>query len=58
MTHEFIDNTGKPVSASDIREALDVINKYLIIGMTKLPPELAVQLPNISRCLRELASTK
>lgn len=52
------DLTGKPVSKQDIDEALIVVQKYLVKGMTTFPPEFAVQLPNIMRCLRELRSHK
>lgn len=54
----FEDMTGKPVSKDDIREALTVVRKFLTIGITKLPPELVVQLPNILRCLQELERSK
>lgn len=50
----MIDKSGQPPSKEDIVEAKKVVVKYLIVGITLLPPELAVQLPNILRCLSEL----
>lgn len=55
---EFIDEAGKPVSQHDVDEAIRVVSKQLVVGLLKLPPELAVQLPNILRCLQELRSMK
>jgi hypothetical protein len=52
------DLTGKPVSKQDVVEAREVVTKYMVLGMTRLPPEFAVQLPNILRCLRELEALK
>ena len=52
------DLTGQPVSKKDVLEARVVIQKFLVTGLTALPPELAVQLPNILRCLRELEAQK
>lgn len=52
------DLTGKLVTKEDINEILTVVTKYMVIGMLKLPPELAVQLPNIRRCLLELLENK
>ena len=49
---EFIDNTGKPVPLKDFEEALGVVTKFMAIQeLMKLPPELAVQMVNIRRCL-------
>lgn len=52
------DMTGKPISRDNVREAIVVVRKYMVIGLLKLPPELATQLPNILRCLQELERTK
>ena len=48
---EFVDNTGKPPTASDLQEALDVVRKFRIQGPLTVPPELYVQLANINRLL-------
>ena len=50
MGMEFTENKGPP-TPEDAQEAIDVVGKYLITGITKLPPELAVQMGNILRCL-------
>jgi hypothetical protein len=54
----MVDLTGTPVTKTDIEEALTIVRKYMVIGIMKLPPELAVQLPNIKRCLEELDKSK
>jgi len=52
------DLTGQPVSRREVQEAIEVVQKWMVLGMMKLPPELAVQLPNIRRCLIELLEKK
>jgi hypothetical protein len=52
------DLTGKPVTASDVDEAIAVVTKMAKTHLTQLPPELAVQLMNIRRCLLELRLSK
>lgn len=54
----MIDMTGKPVSKRDIEEAILVVKKSMVTELAKLPPGLAVQLPNILRCLQEFEKTK
>ena len=52
---DFIDNTGKPPSLGDLKEAQAAISSAMTKEMTKVmvaSPGLAVQLPNIFRCLR------
>jgi hypothetical protein len=52
---DFIDNTGKPPSLGDLKEAEVAIRSAMTLEMTKVmvaSPGLAVQLPNIFRCLR------
>lgn len=49
---EIEDRTGSLPSSNDVNEAIAVISKFVTIGMMKLPPELAVQMPNILRCLK------
>lgn len=52
------DRTGQPVSKQDVQDALGVVRKFVVTGMLTLPVELAVQLPNILRCLTELERQK
>jgi hypothetical protein len=47
---EMIDKTGGMPTGDDAEEALTVVARY-ILSITTLPPELAVQMPNIHRCL-------
>lgn len=54
MTAEIIDTTGQPRKDEDIREAIKVIEKQILTGILKLPPELAVQLMTIRQSLQEL----
>jgi hypothetical protein len=52
---DFIDNTGKPPSLGDLKDAEVAIRSAMTLEMTKVmvaSPGLAVQLPNIFRCLR------
>ena len=48
------DLTGTPPSARDLQEAQAVVRKAIVTMMAKIPPELAIQLPNILRCLMEV----
>jgi hypothetical protein len=48
----FEDKTGQPVSDQDIDEAIAVVTRAMVLSVLKLPPELAVQMPNIHRCLK------
>jgi hypothetical protein len=50
----FEDKTGTPPSQRDIDEAIQVVKKMIITSVMKLPPELAINLPNILRCLQRL----
>jgi hypothetical protein len=50
----FEDFSKRLPSLADVQEAKRVVGKYLVIGIIKLPPELAVQLPNLARCLSVL----
>ena len=50
----FIDMTGTPPSERDVDEATKVVKKMIITQMMNLPPELAINLPNILRCLQRL----
>jgi len=49
------DLTGTPPSVRDIEEATRAVQEAMVRDIVKLPPGLAVQLPNIHRCLEELA---
>ena len=51
---EFIDQTGQPPSVEDINRAIVAVSSALVHDIVKLPPQLAVELPNTLRCLREL----
>lgn len=46
------DRTGLPIEAKEYEEALAVVTRMLP-RMMLLPPELAVQLLNIKRCLEQ-----
>jgi hypothetical protein len=54
MGIEMHDKSGQPPSIADVREAKQVVVKHAIVGIAKLPPELAVQMMNILRCLTYL----
>jgi hypothetical protein len=45
--------TGQPPSARDTQDAIEVVAKLVTLWIAKVPPELAVQGPNILRCLRD-----
>ena len=47
----FEDLTGTPPSMEDVQEARAVVQRAVIEYILKIPVELAVQLPNIDRCL-------
>ncbi len=50
------DKTGQRVSLPDIDDAIGAM-KAMIVRidlLTKIPPQVAVNLPNILRCLQEL----
>ncbi len=51
---EFIDQTGQPPSVEDIDRAIAAVSNALVRDIVKLPPQLAVELPNTLRCLKEL----
>jgi hypothetical protein len=53
MSIDIEDQTGMPVPVAEYDEALAVTRKYLVRLMTTLPPEFAVQIPNIIRCLEQ-----
>lgn len=48
---ESEDVSDRPPSMADIHEARAAVAKMIVTCMAKIPPELAVQLPNIHRCL-------
>ncbi len=45
------DISNRPPSLVDVREARAAAGKMIVLAMMKLPPELAIQVPNIHRCL-------
>lgn len=49
------DLTGTPPSRRDVEEAIAVIQKVFVTQLHTLPIELAIQVPNIHRCLKRLA---
>lgn len=53
MSNEQEDQSGYPVSEQDINDALRATHAALPY-ILRLPNELAVQLPNVIRCLQEL----
>lgn len=52
------DLTGKPVSLENIAEAQRAVRNAMIKYIADVPPELAVQLGNIHRCLAEFGALK
>jgi hypothetical protein len=51
---EFQDVSGRPPTLEEVQSAKRVVTKLLVVGILKLPPELAVELPNVRRCLELL----
>ena len=45
------DKTGDPVNAKDVEDARQAVRRAAIRDIMKLPPYLAVELPNVLRCL-------
>lgn len=56
MPIEEIDTTGKMPTVKDVEEAEQAV-KSLITKIATVPPEIAVQLPNILRCLQVAKAT-
>lgn len=54
MPMECIDKTGHPRSDDDLRDAIGVIEKQMVLNVTKIPPELLVLLPTMREGLKEL----
>lgn len=53
MSIQETDITGQAPSERDVDDAIQAIRNQVVgMGMLKLPPELAVNLPNILRCLQ------
>lgn len=48
---EFEDRTGMPESVRDYQECIDAVTRLVGPAVMKLPPELAVFMPQIRRCL-------
>lgn len=51
------DKTGAAVSDQDIDDALDAVTASLV-KIATLPPQLAVNLPNIRRCLQQFKTSR
>lgn len=52
--NEANDKTGQPPSDDDIAEAREVLCRAAVKHIALIPPAIAVQLPNLIRCLDEL----
>ena len=52
---EFTESKGPPTK-EEAQAAILVVKKYMILGITKLPPELAVQMGSILRILNEYSA--
>jgi hypothetical protein len=52
MSIDIDDRTGMPVPVEDFSEAIEVVTKYML-RIAQVPPELAVQLGNVKRCLEQ-----
>lgn len=48
---EMEDRTGKPLDVREYQECIEAITRMMGPAMMKLPPELAVMVPQIRRCL-------
>lgn len=48
---DFTDKTGELPTLEEVRRARACAGKMLVTSMLKLPPELAVELTTIHRCL-------
>lgn len=49
---EMVDKTGQLPTQKDFDDALEAISSAMLGGITKLPPELALSMPVIHRCLK------
>ena len=47
------DRTGVPQNVVEYDEAIKVVQKFIVTGITNFPPEFAVHLPSILRCLEQ-----
>lgn len=57
MGIEIKDLTGSMPTKRDLNDARQVVKKHVMTGILTLPPELALQLPNILRLLSVLEQT-
>lgn len=55
---DFVDISGQPPSDRDIHEAEQAVRTAIVKYIGKVPPELAIQLTNIMRCLQYLKEIK
>lgn len=58
MPIEMEDMTGKLVSKADLMHAKQVVEKQIVTGLGKVPPELFIELTTIHRALKELIETR
>jgi len=49
---DFIDRTGQLPTQAEFDEGIAAVGKYIVRGITDLPPELAISMPVILRCLQ------
>lgn len=52
MGLEFEDRSNKPPTQEEFDEAIEAIHKAMVRHITSIPPELAVSLGVVSRCLK------
>lgn len=50
---QMVDRTGMPSTEADYDEAIAAVTDALVRSIAALPPMLAVQLPNVIRCLKQ-----
>jgi len=48
------DASGHKVSMEDVETALKTVRRTIVRDIIQVPPSLAVELPNIGRCLEAL----
>jgi len=54
MTLNFEDRAGQPRDDSELEEAIEAVQKALVVGFNAVPPYLLIQLTTIHSCLKEL----
>ncbi len=51
---DYIDRTGLPIRDEELTKAIQVVAKFQMAGLGKVPPELYVELMGIKSALKEL----